>query len=348
MRPSILLASLLPLLLTGAPVCARADNPREPAQSRRVRQAFIKRFDRPRVPLTPAVVSSETRDGLLREKITVASEAGVRVPVLVVRSAAAMGRLPAVVCLHGLGGNKEGLSSYLEEFARRGFVGVALDARYHGDRSGDLTKAMAEAFRTGREHPYLWDTVWDTWRVLDYLQARPDVDKDRLGVMGISLGGHTTWMVSADPRVKAAVPCISVCSWKWQLERHGYEQRVRNLQGAFDSVKDALGEPEVNRKVVAAAWETWLPGIPKEFDCQDILAAMAPRPLLILGGDSDPVAPLEGAKEAFAVIEPAYKRAGAADRLQILIAEKSGHTVTTAQQQALYAWFERWLKAPGK
>jgi pimeloyl-ACP methyl ester carboxylesterase len=268
------------------------------------------------------------------------------VPVLIVRQAGDPVRRPAVICLHGLGGNKEGLSSYLEELARRGFIGVALDARYHGDRAGNLTKAMAEAFRTGKEHPYLWDTVWDTWRVMDYLQTRPDVDRDRLGVMGISLGGHTAWMVSADPRVKVAVPCISVCSWRWQLEHQGYTQRVQNLQAAFDSVRDQMGEPEVNRKVVAAAWERWMPGVPMEFDCQDVLAAFAPRPLLIIGGDSDPVAPLEGAKVAFAVIEPAYARAGASDRLRINIADHSGHTVTAPQQQALYAWFERWLK-PG-
>ena len=339
---------LLVPLLTGMLSSARADAPREDAKGRRLRAAFMKRFDRPRVVLDPVVVSSETRNGLLREKITVASERGVRVPMLVVRTAGDTGRHPAVVCLHGLGGNKEGMSSYLEEFARRGFVGVALDARYHGDRAGDLTKAMAESYRTGREHPYLWDTVWDTWRVLDYLQTRPDVDRDRLGVMGISLGGHTTWMVSADSRVKVAVPCISVCSWKWQLNNEGYTQRVSNLQGAFDSVKTAMKEPQVNRKVVAAAWQAWLPGIPKDFDCQDILAVMAPRPLLILGGDSDPVAPLDGAIEAFAAIEPAYKKAGASDRLQILIAEKSGHTVTGPQQTALFAWFDRWLKPPIK
>jgi dienelactone hydrolase len=322
----------------------RSETPRTRRSAQSVGAAFVKSFERHRVPL----VSSETRDGLLREKLTVSSEAGVRVPVLLVRLAGDAVRRPAVVCLHGLGGSKEGLSGYLEEFARRGFVGVALDARYHGDRAGDLTKAMIESFRTGRGHPYLWDTVWDTWRALDYLQTRPDVDKNRLGVMGISLGGHTTWMVSADPRVKVAVPCISVCSWRWQLDHAGYKQRVSNLQGAFDAVRDDLGEKEVNRRVVAAAWERWMPGVPSRFDCQDILAAFAPRPLLILGGDSDPVAPLAGARVAFDVIEPAYRRAGAADRLQIVIAEKSGHTVTGPQQQALFAWFERWLKPGAK
>lgn len=310
----------------------------------RLLTAFRAEFERPRVALAPKVEATETMDGLLREKVTVSSEAGARVPLLLVRPAGEPVRRPAVVCLHGLGGRKEGMLSYLETFARRGIVGVALDARYHGDRAGDVQAAMAEAFRTGKEHPYLWDTAWDTWRVLDYLETRPDVDRERLGVMGISLGGHTTWMVSADPRVKVAVPCISVCSWRWQLENEGYTQRVKNLSKAFDAVKVELGEKEITPKVVAAAWQRWLPGIPKKYDCQDLLGAMAPRPLLILGGDSDPVAPLEGAKLAITSIEESYRRAGASDRLQVIIAEKSGHTVTPVQQTAMFAWFGRWLK----
>jgi len=322
----------------------RVEAARGGAGGARLLYAFRKSFERPRVPLDVVVVSTETRDGLLRERVTVASEAGVRVPLLVFSSAGDKKRRPAVVCLHGLGGRKEDFTGTLEELARRGFVGVALDARYHGDRAGDLTRAMIASYRTGKEHPYLWDTVWDTWRVLDYLQTRRDVDRNRLGVMGISLGGHTTWMVSADPRVKVAVPCISICSWRWQLAHHGYTQRVSNLQGAFDAVRDTMGEKEVTPAVVAAAWERWMPGIPRIYDCQDILAARAPRPLLILGGDSDPVAPIEGARAAYAVISSAYRSARSPDRLQVIIAEHSGHAVTAEHWKAMYAWFERWLK----
>ncbi|MCC2670886.1 MAG: Dienelactone hydrolase family protein [Armatimonadetes bacterium] len=308
-------------------------------------QAFRAAFERPRSPLAPEIVTSETRDGLVREKLLITSEPGTRVPFVVVRAAGDARPRPAVICLHGLGGNKEGMASYTDDLARRGFVGVAIDARYHGDRAGDVQRAMGAAFRTGKEHPYLWDTVWDTWRVMDYLETRPDVDRGRIGVMGISLGGHTTWMVSADPRVKVAVPCIAVCSWRWQLEHEGYTQRVKNLSVAFDAVKAELGEKEVTPKVVAEAWRRWLPGIPEKFDCQDLLAAFAPKPLLILNGDSDPVAPLEGVKLAVTEIEGAYRRAGASDHLRVIIAEKSGHTVTTAQREALFEWLDRWLKA---
>lgn len=345
----ILLVLLLAFGLTysGTRISADPRGGAKRGENKSLLAAFRKSFERPHVALEPIVVSSETRDGLLHEKITIASEAGVRVPLIVVARVNREGdttRRPVVVCLHGLGGSKEGFNGELGEFARRGFIGVALDARYHGERGGDLTRAMIDSYKTGKEHPYLWDTVWDTWKVLDYLQTRQDVDKSRMGVMGISLGGHTTWMVSADPRVKVAVPCISVCSWRWQLAHKGYTQRVSNLQGAFNSVRDAMGETEVTPKVVASAWEHWMPGIPAKYDCQDILSARAPLPLLILGGDSDPVAPIEGVHEAYDVISKAYDRAHASDHLQMIIAEHSGHSVTGEHYKAMYAWFEKWLK----
>jgi len=327
------------LALVGSPGLAHAADP-----GAELMAAFRKEFERPRVPLAPEVTSREARSGLAHEKLRLSSEAGVRVPVLTTRRADATDRLPVMICHHGLGGNKEGLAPYLDEFARRGFLAVGIDARYHGERQGDVQAAMAESFRTGKERPYLWDTVWDTWRVMDYLQQRPDVDGERLGVMGISLGGHTTWMVCADPRVKLAVPCISVCSWQWQLAHEGYKQRVQNLSKAFDGVLAAMGEKTVTPKVVAEAWRRWLPGVPDRWDCEEILLAFAPRPLLIVGGDSDPVAPLEGVKEAITVITDGYLRAKATDRLQISIAEKTGHTITPAQQGQIFAWCDRWLK----
>jgi hypothetical protein len=44
------------------------------------------------------------------------------------------------------------------------------------------------------------------------------------------------------------------------------------------------------------------------------------------------------------VIAGAYRNAGAADHLQMIIAEHSGHSVTAEHWKAMYAWFERWLK----
>ncbi len=332
------------MTLAGAPLAARlaaADADRDRG-ARRLRRAFQASFERPRVPPAAAAGSVDTKGGLVYEKLTVATEAGQRAPLLVVRPESG-GRRPAILALHGLGGRKEGMTAYLEEFARRGFLAAGMDHRYHGDRAGDLQAVMAETFRTGREHPYLYDTVWDAWRVLDYLQARPDCVPDRFGVMGISLGGHATWMISADPRVAVAAPCISVCSWRWQLAHQGYTQRVKNLSRAFERLLKQRGEREVTPRLVAEAWERWMPGIPSRWDAQDLLAAFAPRPLLCLNGETDPVAPLPGVLQAWSVIEGAYARAGASDRARLML-EPVGHTVTKAHQAALYDWFERWLR----
>ena len=67
------------------------------------------------------------------------------------------------------------------------------------------------AWREGPEHPFLLDNVWDIIMLLDYLDARPDVDSARIGMTGLSLGGMHTWLAAAlDDRVAVAAPMIGV------------------------------------------------------------------------------------------------------------------------------------------
>jgi len=71
-----LLALVLVIGLTAALAPAPAAAPSGAVGNGKLLAAFRKRFERPHVPLAPIVVSTEARDGLLREKVTVASEAG--------------------------------------------------------------------------------------------------------------------------------------------------------------------------------------------------------------------------------------------------------------------------------
>ena len=97
----------------------------------------------------------------------------------------------------------------LRELAARGFIGVAIDGRYHGERSpegkgsGEYQKAIARAFSNTsekHEHPFYYDTVWDVMRLIDYLETRDDVDKNRIGLYGVSKGGIETYLTAAvDP-----------------------------------------------------------------------------------------------------------------------------------------------------
>ena len=207
-----------------------------------------------------------------------------------------------------------------------------------------IIRAWHEKDAKKQEHPFYFDTVYDLWRTVDYLQSREDVDGSRIGMIGYSMGGIETWLAAAtDARIRVAVPCIGVQCFRWSLEHERWQGRANTIRRAHEVAARDLGEPEVNAKVCRALWSKIIPRILDEFDCPNMLRAIAPRPLLILNGEKDPNNPLEGAKLAFAAAEDAYRKAGAADHLQIDVAAGVGHSVTPDQHKKAVAWLVRWL-----
>jgi len=341
---------------------ARAENPVAPQlpSPADVKAAFLKQLDRPRVPLDVQVTSIQPiADGVTEERLTIASERKAdgtfeRVPILLLRPAFAVRRFPAVIVLHGTSGNKEAQMPFMTELVRRGMIGVAIDARYHGDRSGGaegaaayvaaITRAWQTPAGEPQEHPFYYDTCWDLWRTIDYLQSRNDVDGGQLGMIGFSMGGIETWLAaSIDDRIKVAVPAISVQSFRWSLEHEQWQGRARTIRDVHLAAAADLGEKEVNARVCRELWNKVVPGILDQFDCPSMIRLFAPRPLLIVNGELDPNCPIEGAKLAFEAAETAYRDAGASDRLKIMVAPNTPHQVTEEQRIAALDWLQRWL-----
>jgi dienelactone hydrolase len=280
-----------------------------------------------------------------------------RVPILIVRPKDVSQPRPLVIFLHGTGGSKEGMRDWLVRVARRGMIGLAIDARYHGERADGAQGAAAYVAaitaawkcKPGepQEHPFYFDTVWDLWRVLDYVGQRPDVDPARVAMVGISMGGIQTWLAAAvDERVRVAVPAISVQSFRWSLEHDRWQGRAATIAGAHREAAHDLGEPEVNQRVCRVLWTKVIPGMLDDFDCPSMLRLFGGRPLLIVSGELDPNCPLEGARLAFAAAEQAHKEAGASDRLRIDVAEGVGHQVTAKQEKLILDWLDQWLGQP--
>jgi len=353
-------SALLALLLVGQTTTPRVE-PEAKSEPAELAARFRSRLDRPRVPLDLQVESTtKEADGYLTEHLNFASERHAngrmeRVPALVVKPKGSQGRLPVVIVLHGTGGNKERMRPWLLELAERGIIGVAIDARYHGARAGGRSGATAyheaiiRAWRSpqgeAQEHPFYYDTCWDLWRTLDYLETREDVDASRMGMIGISMGGIQTWLAGAvDRRVAVAVPAIAVQSFKWSLEHDAWHARARTIGPAHQAAADDLGEPRVNERVCQFLWDKIVPGIRAEFDCPNLLPLFADRPLLILNGDQDPNCPIEGARIAIDSAKRAYQAAGVPERLRVMVAEGVGHAVTEEQHRAALDWFTRWLK----
>jgi len=315
------------------------------------RADFLKLIERPRVRLSPAVEAWPATNGIAQFHFSFASEREQRVPGVLLKAKGSRGRRPVVIALHGTGGSKQNMLSLCRKLATNGFVAVAIDGRYHGERrmSGkgteEYNEAIARAWRDGREHPFYYDTVWDVMRLVDYLKTRKDVDAKRIGLIGISKGGIETYLAAAaDKRITAAVPVIGVQSFHWALENDQWHGRIKTIQRAFDSSAADAGVTNVTREFVKAFYDRVVPGIYGEFDGPTLLPLIAPRPLLVINSDSDPNTPLPGVKEAAAAAEQAFQKAKSEDRFALRIQENTAHRVLPESERAAIEWFVKWLK----
>lgn len=311
------------------------------------RAAFLQIIDRPRVPATPAVSALIIRGRIAWEEFAFNTDARQRVPGLTATLAGKTGPRPAVIVLHGTGDSKEGMIPLLEAFANRGFLAVAIDGRYHGVRAidaGAYPRAILQAYQTGQEHPFLYDTVWDAMRLVDYLQTRSDVDGTRIGMLGISKGGMETYLTAAvDPRIAAAVPVIGVQSFAWALAHNAWQPRIDTILGAVAGAARADRRP-LDKSFVQDFYDRVVPGIYDDFDAPAMLPLVAPRPLLVVNGDSDELTPLAGVEESAKAAERAYRSARAPEKFRLLVQPNAGHEFTADAQRTAIDWMVKWLK----
>ena len=320
----------------------------QPFSPATIRQDFLKMIDRPRVALAPELKRQSETDGLEQWHLSYASEAQQRVPGLIVKQTSANQRSPVVIVLHGTGGNKEGQIPLLKDLAKLGFIAVAIDGRYHGERtksgtgSAEYGDAMLRTYRTGKELPFLYDTCWDVMRLLDYLETRSDVDAKKIALIGFSKGGMETYLTAAvDPRVAAAIPFIGVQSFRWALENNSWQSRVGTFQAAIEAAAKDEGVTEINAKFVQKFYDRVMPGIYNKFDGNQMTPLIAPRPLFVINGDSDARTPMPGLMICIDAINKAYGKNK--DKFTFKAQPKTGHAVTDESRQEAIAWLQKWL-----
>lgn len=105
--------------------------------------------------------------------------------------------LPAVVALHGAGGNGGGMERYASALAAQGFAVYVL---HYFDRTGTVS---ADKPTILRNFPVWMKTLWDS---ISFVETQPQVDRERIALLGFSLGAYLSLANSAiDPRVKVVV-----------------------------------------------------------------------------------------------------------------------------------------------
>lgn len=118
---------------------------------------------------------------------------------IVLYSPSKPGKYPAIVILHGSNGPvSDFVGGYAQQLADQGFV-IALI--HYFDRTNTVPYPSFSLME--KNFPAWTQTVRDG---ISYLNQNPRVEKDSIGLLGISLGGFlSTAVSSADPRVKAVV-----------------------------------------------------------------------------------------------------------------------------------------------
>jgi dienelactone hydrolase len=320
----------------------------------KVRNDFITLLQRPAVNPN-ATFQSFVTDSVLIEKGFFYSEATEKVPVLIYKPVLKeQKKYPVVICLHGTGGSMDGMKKLLYQFSQAGFMAVAIDGRYHGERGKEImgyktyVEAITQAWQNKdtvkQQHPFFFDTVYDIWKLMDYLFTRPDTDTNRIGMMGISKGGIETWMAAAvDKRIKVAVPVISAQSFKWSLENDRWQGRAKTIWAAHQQAAKDVGDTGVNKENVKALWDKLIPGITGEFDCPSMIRLFAPRPLLLLSTENDQNCPLPGAQLAFDAATNSYRSQNAMDKLKIDVEPNEPHRYTPRHTEMTVEWFKKWL-----
>lgn len=219
-------------------------------------------------------------------------------------------KLPAMLALHptsDLGKQVvDGQSSlpnraYAKELARRGYVVIAPD--YPG--MGDLT---AYDFEGDRYQSGTMKAIFDHMRCVDLLQSRADVDPERIGVIGHSLGGHNAMFVGAfDTRLKVIV---SSCGW--------------TLMDAYDVGEEA--SKQYGGRLGPWAQERYMPLLrdkydldPEKipFDFDEVIAALAPRAFFSNSPLHDSNFEVKGVRKGIAAAAEVYRFLAAADKLQV-------------------------------
>jgi len=280
-----------------------------------------------KTPLNPVVTGTVEHDGFVVEKLYFQSRPGLYVTANFYRPKEVNEKLPAIlyVCGHG-GSKKDGISfgnkaSYQHHgawFARNGYVCLTIDTLQLGEiegiHHGTYNKKMW--WWNARGYTSAGVEAWNCIRALDYLDTRPEVDADRIGVTGRSGGGAYSWWIAAlDERIKAAVPVAGITS----LHNHV-------VGGTVEGHCDCMFMVNTYR-----------------WDFPIVAALVAPRPLLISNSDKDRIFPLDGVVDVYFKARKIYDLYGARDKLGLQITE-GPHKDTQELRVHAFHWMNRFLK----
>jgi hypothetical protein len=300
------------------------------------------RFPEEKPKLEPQTISEVDCGSYLRRKVSIQVQPGDLMPFYLLVPKAIKGRKPAVICFYGTssGAGKDttvGLSgrapgspphanmSFAIDMVEAGFVAAAPDYLRDGERikPGRRPYDTTDFYKQFPDWSIHGKDIWDTSRLIDYLETLKFVDLDRIGMVGHSYGGHSTIFTTAlEPRIKVAVANGPVSDFR----HHGVHWAVPKGGGNSQSL------PAMRPYVLDPTLE-----IPITF--YQFTALIAPRPLLV-GQAVGERRPME--EENHAAVKQVYDALGHPDRVRYHW-YAGDHDFPPEARRAAVAWFKQWF-----
>ena len=286
--------------------------------------------------LHPRITGKVEMDGFTIEKLIFESLPGVYVSALVYLPSDHSKKSPAVLVPAGHAPNgKIYYQELCQRLAKRGYVVLAWDPVGQGERSQfwDAKAGKSRYNLICAEHAVMgnlaylagsnlarWE-IWDGIRAVDYLLTRPEVDGERISIMGTSGGGTQAALIAAlDKRIKVVVPSCYITALPMRIFNRIFADPDSDPeQDLFGIISSGLDHP-------------------------GLLLLMYPRPVLVAAAVLD-FFPIEGTHKTFREMHATYQRFHHGDRVA-LVESYNGHQFSLQNQEAALQFLDRFNAMP--
>lgn len=241
--------------------------------------------------------------------------------------------------------------SWADEIVKRGYVVLCIDAFYFGTRKLNIEQVSDVVLETIPykfngimqntdeyidvfnkfcfafeallvKHFFISGITWpgilfhDDRKCIDYLCTRKEVDKDRIGCCGLSIGGfRAAHLAALDQRIR----CSVVAGW----------------MPTYDSL--------LFNRLRYHTYMIYIPNLTYFFDISDVISLTAPNPLLVQQCSRDGLYNMQGMQKACLKIREVYKKIGCPERYRYEFYD-NGHEFNVNMQEEAFNWLDSWLK----
>jgi hypothetical protein len=279
----------------------------------------------------PKIVRTEEHDNYTLQRLVLDLNGIEPVPALLLVPKRLQHPAPGLLYIHWHGGmydlGKEQLlrgvsvqPAYASVLAEMGVVTLAIDSWCFGERKHDEDghRGEEDAFKhmLWRGQVLFGMMMFDEFQALSYLASRPEVDPQRLGAFGMSMGSTKAWWLAAlDSRVRLTVDVCCLTDYESLIKAKGLSGH-----GIY----------------------YYVPSLLKQFDTAGINELIVPRPHLSMNGRKDLLTPPNGVESVREKLLPLYRQHGREQDCRIELYD-CAHEELAEMRGLITDWMRRYL-----